>query len=128
MLKINQIVVALCFLFAGNIAAAPDEEALGKSRGYPIGTPERYFFDESVRAGSFSNVDKIAFRAVTLAPLLASAQPMPLPQATTAPDIKWRFENRTFGVDDYLARQRIMGLILVKDGVVWWRITGVGNN
>ena len=108
----------LLLFISGLTFAAPDEEALGKSRGYPIGTPANYFFDESLRVGSFSNIDKIDFRAITLAPLQPGAQPMSLPQAPAAPDFKWRIENRTYSVDDYLARQRVMGLIIVKDGVV----------
>ena len=40
-------------------AAAPDEELLGKAAGYPIGTRGSWFFDESVRVGSFSNLDKL---------------------------------------------------------------------
>lgn len=98
--------------------AAPDEDKLGKSRGYPIGTPANYFYDESVRVGSFSNIDKIDFRAITLAPLQASTQPMPLPKAENTPDFKWRVDGRVYDIDDYLARQRIMGLMIVKDGVV----------
>ena len=40
-------------------AAAPDEEQLGKSAGYPIGTRANWFYDESVRVGSFSNLDRL---------------------------------------------------------------------
>ena len=39
--------------------AAPDEELLGKSKGYPIGTRANWFYDESVRVGSFSHLDGI---------------------------------------------------------------------
>ncbi len=105
-------------LLSGFAAAAPDEDRLGKARGYPIGTPENWFFDESVRVGSFSHLDKIHFRALTLAPLPASARPMPLPRAAAAADFRWFIDGRYYGVDDYLARQRIMGLMIVKDGVV----------
>lgn len=106
-------------LFASTLTfAAPDEEQLGKARGYPIGSPETFFYDESVRVGSFSNVDKINFRAATPAPLPAGVQPMPLPQAPATPDYQWRIDGRTYTVEDYLARQRIMGLMVVKDGVV----------
>ena len=55
----------LLLFISGLTFAAPDEEALGKSRGYPIGTPETFFYDQSVRVGSFSNIDKIRFRPDT---------------------------------------------------------------
>jgi CubicO group peptidase (beta-lactamase class C family) len=34
--------------------AAPDEDKLGKPRGYPVGTPATWFYDETVRVGSFT--------------------------------------------------------------------------
>ena len=39
--------------------AAPDEELLGKAKGYPIGTRANWFYDEGVRVGSFSHLDEI---------------------------------------------------------------------
>ncbi len=44
---------------ACSAAAAPDEELLGKAAGYPLGKRATWFYDESVRVGSFSNVDKL---------------------------------------------------------------------
>ena len=44
---------------------------------------------------------------------------MPLGKAAQEPDYRWDVgQARGLSVDDYLARQRIMGLIIVKDGVV----------
>ncbi|WP_065754997.1 hypothetical protein [Bradyrhizobium paxllaeri] len=40
-------------------AAAPDEDLLGKAAGYPIGSGANWFYDESVRVGSFSHLDSI---------------------------------------------------------------------
>ena len=101
--------------------AAPDEELLGKSKGYPIGTATNYFFEESVRVGSFSNQEKI--------PNLFNGKPneiqsggtvMPLPKAEKEPwNFRWRANNQSgLTVDDFLNRQRIMGLLVVKDGVI----------
>ena len=39
--------------------AAPDEDLLGKAAGYPIGTRANWYYEESVRVGSFSNLDRI---------------------------------------------------------------------
>ena len=94
--------------------AAPDEELLGKKAGYPIGAPATWYYDESVRVGSFSNLDKILPHYT----LQKSAAPLPLPTAATAPKIEYRFEKQTFKLDDFLAHQRVTGFLLIKDGEV----------
>lgn len=105
--------VALVVL-ALSAAAAPDEERLGKSAGYPIGTRASWFFDESVRVGSFSNLDKLLPHYT----LERAASPLPLPTAARPPKFEYRFENQTHTLDDFLARQRITGLLLIKDGEI----------
>jgi CubicO group peptidase (beta-lactamase class C family) len=94
--------------------AAPDEELLGKSAGYPIGSRSNWFFDERVRVGSFSHLDEI----VPYNTLKKSAVALPLPKAASAPAISYRFQNNSYSLDDFLAHQRITGLLLIKDGQV----------
>jgi CubicO group peptidase (beta-lactamase class C family) len=95
-------------------AAAPDEQQLGKAAGYPIGTRGSWFYDESVRVGSFSNLDKLLVHYT----LGKSASPLPLPAAAGETKIDYRFENATWTLDDFLAHQRITGLLLIKDGQI----------
>jgi CubicO group peptidase (beta-lactamase class C family) len=102
--------VALAFPAIG----APDEEQLGKTAGYPLGTRASWFFDEGVRVGSFSNLDKLLPHHT----LKKAASPLPLPAAASEPKIEYRFEDRTLTLDEFLARQRITGLLLIKDGEV----------
>ena len=49
--SLQQLEKSLCVIALAAIAtaafAAPDEELLGKSKGYPIGTAANWFFDES---------------------------------------------------------------------------------
>lgn len=90
--------------------AAPDEELLGKDLGYPVGTPRTWFTDERVRVGSFSHLDSI----LPYRRLLRADAPRPLSTAPATPD--YTYTGRT--VDDFLARRRITGLMVVKDGVV----------
>src|SRR4029453_5001324 len=92
--------------------AAPDEELLGKSAGYPIGTSTTWFSGEQVRVGSFSHLDEI-FPHYTLK---QSAAPLPLPKAANAPDITYRFENNDYSLDEFLDHQRVTGLLLIKNG------------
>ena len=92
--------------------AAPDEELLGKSKGYPVGTPASWFFDESVRVGSFSRLDTILpYNVLPRAPVASE-----LKRATLAPGFRYRFEGASYSIDDYLDRQRATGLLIIKDG------------
>jgi CubicO group peptidase (beta-lactamase class C family) len=101
-------------------APAPDEDKLGKPLGYPVGTAKNWFYDESVRVGSFTAQGEIPGIFGGKANLLpASSAPMPLPRLEREPAIRWTLDRRwKLGIDDYLARQRIMGLLIIKDGVI----------
>jgi CubicO group peptidase (beta-lactamase class C family) len=104
------VLVALALPAAG----APDEEQLGKRAGYPIGSRASWFYDESVRVGSFSNLDTLLPHNI----LQRASSPRPLPAAASQPDIEYRFEGRTLKLDDFLARQRLTGLLLIRNGEV----------
>jgi len=94
--------------------AAPDEELLGKAKGYPLGTRANWFFDEGVRVGSFSHLDEL----LPHYSLSKAQSPMPLPATAGAAKLDYRFENQTLTLDDFLARQRVTGLLVIKDGGV----------
>src|SRR5215470_10586977 len=96
------------------VHAAPDEELLGKSAGYPLGTRQTWFFGEQVRVGSFSHLDEILPHHM----LKRSATPLPLPKAANAPDISYRFEEKDNTLDDFLNHQRVTGFLLIKDGKI----------
>lgn len=96
------------------VRAAPDEELLGKSAGYPSGSPTNWFYDERVRVGSFSRLDNILPHYT----LKKSAAPRALPKASTEPRLEYRFEQQTRTLDDFLERQRVTGFLLIKDGEV----------
>ena len=95
-------------------AAAPDEELLGKAAGYPVGAPANWFYEESVRVGSFSRLDRILPHYT----LERAASPLPLPKAASEPGIEYRFEQQTCTIDQFLARQRVTGLLLIRDGEI----------
>jgi CubicO group peptidase (beta-lactamase class C family) len=112
---------ALLLAIASSLAfAAPDEDKLGKAQGYPVGNARNWFYDESVRIGSFSHQGEIeGIFGGKANELAASSAPMPLPKAENEPRIRWSVDNgRQLSVDHYLARERIMGLMIIKDGVV----------
>ena len=94
--------------------AAPDEDLLGKAAGYPVGSRTNWFYDERVRVGSFSHLDSILQHYT----LKKAAAPRPLPRNSSEPKIEYRFEQQTRTLDDFLNRQRVTGLLLIKDGEV----------
>lgn len=102
------------------VSAAPDEDKLGKQQGYPVGKGGDWFTNESVRVGSLTHQAEIrGLFGGRVNVLPAAARPMPLPVAAREPDYRWDTRTaRGLTVDDFLGRQRIMGLLIVKDGVV----------
>ncbi|MDT9000693.1 serine hydrolase [Paucibacter sp. APW11] len=102
------------------LAAAPDELRLGRDQGYPAGNASNWFFSESLRVGSFSHQGEIAgVLNGRVHELPASNQPMPLRRAAQEPALRWSSEpGPLLSIDDYLARHRVMGLMIVKDGEV----------
>lgn len=100
--------------FALPAGAAPDEELLGKAAGYPVGSRANWFYEESVRVGSFSHVDQI----LPYHTLAKSAAPLRLPGVNSELPVTYRFQNETYSLDDFLAHQRVTGLLLIKDGEI----------
>ena len=99
---------------ASSAIAAPDEDILGKADGYPVGTIKNWFSDEHVRLGSFSHTDDIFpyFRVHKL------TSPLSLPKAETVPKLEYLFQEQSYTIDDFLAHQRITGLLVIKDGKI----------
>ncbi|MFZ4650021.1 MAG: serine hydrolase domain-containing protein [Rubrivivax sp.] len=98
----------------------PDAQALCRDRGYPVGTAATWFYDECVRVGSFTHQAEIPglFRGSANA-MEPAAQPMPLARAPAELDYRWQIDQtRGLGVDDYLRRQRVMALLIVRNGVI----------
>ena len=94
--------------------AAPDEDLLGKAAGYPIGNRANWYYEESVRVGSFSHLDRLLPHYT----LTKSATPLPLPAAAAESKIEYRFEKQAWSLDDFLRHQRVTGVLLIKDGQV----------
>jgi CubicO group peptidase (beta-lactamase class C family) len=106
---------------AATALAAPDEDKLGKALGYPVGNARsgNWFYDESMRVGSFTIQGEIPGIFGGKSNVLeASTAPMKLARSDKEPSIRWESGKFRMTVDDYLARQRVMGLMIIKDGVI----------
>jgi CubicO group peptidase (beta-lactamase class C family) len=113
MRPVARLLWILCLVAHVEIAAsAPDEELLGKAAGYPVGMRKDWFFDEKVRIGSFSHLDSILPHNT----LKKSDRPLPLEPASGDFALAYRFDKRTLTLEDFLARQRVTGLLVLKDG------------
>ena len=112
--------LAGCLVWCSTALAAPDEEALCKPRGYPVGTARNWFFDECVRVGSFTHqaeIPGIFFGSVNA--MQPAAMPLVLGKADLEPPYRWSVGGQPgLTVDDYLNRQRVMALLVIKDGVI----------
>jgi CubicO group peptidase (beta-lactamase class C family) len=102
-----------CVRFA---LAAPDEELLGKSKGYPMGTRANWYTDDAVRVGSYTNLDKLFPNQFHV--LHKAENPSPLNKVAAEPPLQYRFGGRLNTIDDYLAHQRVTGLLVIKDDQV----------
>ena len=96
--------------------AAPDEELLGKSRGYPMGTRANWYTDDFVRVGSYTNLDKLFPHEHHV--LRKAEKPAPLPKTAAEPPLRYSFDGHANSIDDYLAHQRTTGLLVIKDGQI----------
>jgi CubicO group peptidase (beta-lactamase class C family) len=103
-------------LAAGLASAAPDEEALGKAQGYPVQSngPAFSMFKEEFKVGTFSHMDKVFWPRM----VKAAAVPSALPAGDPLPALTYPFEGNNYTVEDFLARQRITGLLVIRDGKV----------
>ncbi|WP_240475625.1 serine hydrolase domain-containing protein [Herbaspirillum rhizosphaerae] len=107
----NLMMLALA-LSAGAAGAAPDEQALGQAAGYPAAKNLRQAYQQTYIVGSFSAMDSFN-PSCSQAP---SDHPLPLTSAAVPTAFTYRFRGDSFTLDDYMQRQRVTALVVVKDG------------
>jgi len=93
--------------------AEPDEEILGKSLGYPLG-PQ--FSAMGNRVGNWSALDRVPGALTQVVSRGEAVQP--LPKASQPADIRYRYRNLGYTLDDYLDRRRVTGLLILKNGEI----------
>ncbi len=101
-------------LYCAASLAAPDEDPLGKAAGYPVAPKLSQAFLEPYRVGSFSAMDSISPHCV----LEPSAQPQPLPKASSEPNFRYKYDGKTLTLDDYMQRQRATAVLVLHDGQI----------
>ena len=104
--------IATVFLGA-HAFAAPDEDLLGKDDGYPV-CPASQRHDTRCLVGMVSGFDQM-WPARKVA---RGAQVRALKRVGVEPAIRYRFQGQDSALDDYLARNRATGLLILKDDTI----------
>ena len=91
----------------------PDEEALGKSMGYPL-PPHRWAFqrEEHLVSNYSGGREKLCPHHI----VKKGPAPTPLAKAERPTLFWYTLDGRRYNSDEYLKRQRVMGLLVIKDG------------
>jgi CubicO group peptidase (beta-lactamase class C family) len=105
--------VAAMALLPGEPVAAPDEEALGKSEGYPV-CGSLLAPEPRCLVGLVSRRDEIHPHRIVARPARARA----LQRAASEPPIRIDYGQYAGTIDDYLARNRTTGLLILKDHTI----------
>lgn len=108
------LAASLVPLLPAAVNAAPDEEALGRDAGYPVARNAGQAYRDPFIVGSFSAMD--SFNPSCALP--PAEKPVALKRAATETSFRYRFAGKAFTLDDYMQRQRVTGVLVVKDGEI----------
>ena len=97
--------------------AEPDEDSLGKAQNYPRATTPAQWGQPQYRVGSWSAVDQV-LPSARIQRVARGEQVTPLPRMAQPPVIRYRPVLLEQTLDDYLDRQRITGLLILKNGEI----------
>ena len=106
--------LALGALLAGAAAAAPDEEVLGKAAGYPVCPRGPTLWSPGCLVGSTSHLGSILPANKVEKP----AEARPLKRAAAEPKFTYSHNLFSGGVDEYLARNRTTGLLVMQGDTI----------
>jgi CubicO group peptidase (beta-lactamase class C family) len=99
--------------FVAAAFAAPDEAALGKAEGYPICPPSQRP-ETRCLVGLVSRYDEV-FQARKVG---RGAQARALSRSAAEPEIRYTYQSKVRGLDDYLARHRTTALLILKGDTI----------
>ena len=100
----------------GKASAAPDEIALGKSHvyPYPLGTRDTFEQEQHLVSSYSGGREKLFPHHI----IKKGPVPDPLSPAGSPRVFWYTLDGFRYSSDDYLARQRVMGLLVAKDGQI----------
>ena len=112
----KHLVFAVALLTANPVLAAPDEELLGKSKGYPACPLAPYPTREECLVGALSHFDQLYPARV----VGKADRARELKRAAKEPPITYRRSatGAQKSVDDFMAENRNTGLLILKDDLI----------
>jgi hypothetical protein len=110
------LLLSVLVSLAGAASAEPDEQVLGKGQGYPVATSSSNWQETLYRVGSWSALDKVP--GLLTSPVIRASAPIALPNAAQVPVIGYRYRNIAYTLDEYLGRNRVTGLLILKNGEI----------
>jgi CubicO group peptidase (beta-lactamase class C family) len=110
-----RLVALLAGLLASSLAlAAPDEEVLGKWRGYPVCSIYNQQFVQACLVGALSHFDQLSPTRV-----VAHGATRELKRAAKEPEIVWKDRDKQPNtVESFLARNRNTGLLILQGDTI----------
>src|SRR5687767_9835732 len=112
-MKIAALLILGSLLWAPSAFAAPDEDALGKAEGYPLCAPSLRP-ETRCLIGLASRFDEV----LPTRKVARGAAPRPLKRAVREPAIRYTYLRQSRTLDDYLARNRTTGLLILKGDTI----------
>jgi CubicO group peptidase (beta-lactamase class C family) len=115
-MAIRAFALAVLMSIATSAAAQPDAAELGAGSGYPFAHLDAGFslFADRYKIGNFTNMERIFWpRRIE-----AAALPRALSSSAQELQVRYPYGGAQYGVDDLLARQRIMGLLVLKGDTI----------
>lgn len=97
------------------VQAEPDAALLGQDQGYPVGSLATWY-SQPYRVGSWSAMDRV--QGLPTRPVARGSTVSPLPAAAQPAVIRYRYRNLGYTLDDYLERNRVTGLLVLKNGEI----------
>jgi CubicO group peptidase (beta-lactamase class C family) len=111
---VKAFLLSLLFL-PGAALAAPDEEILGKSRGYPVCPIQRGMrVEQHCLVGNYSHFDQV----LPARKVARAAAPRPLKRAAAEPQVRYSGYGSSGGIDDFLAKNRNTGLLVMRGDTI----------
>jgi CubicO group peptidase (beta-lactamase class C family) len=110
---VKVLVLLAAVLLPGLAAAAPDEDILGKSQGYPVCRFTVAGQSQHCLVGAFSHFDQL-FPARTV----AHGAPRELKRAAAEPAIAYSYRGHSGTIDSFLAANRNTGLLVLKGDTI----------
>src|SRR5437899_2923572 len=110
------VLVVTLFSVGATARAALDDAELGKDDGYPVQRfgPDFSLLTERYKVGTFSNMERVFWPR----DIKTASPAFGLKRAEQAFTVQYPYNGQTYSIEDFLARQRITGLLIMKGDTI----------